>query len=492
MKQRNRKLRRPKSRSQRVRKTLTELITRLREERTVENLIKSLETALKLEYSTIPPYLCAWWSISGPYSYAATSIREHIAEEEMLHMGLVCNLLVALGADPDLTSTDAQPEYPGQLPGGIPVYDVALQRYSRPALEKFLQIEYPKEGPITDIAGVPEEIEPPEPPEGDGSNTIGQFYEEIWQTFKDLESTLTLQQERQLQWNTGFESSQEGPGVFVITQIDSTEGKNSVEEAIGLITRQGEGSTESPADMSPSDLSHYYRFLELYYEKRITETEPGSGDFEYSGDISQPTTVRPMAVVPSDGYNPQPGSENEELWIKMAEFDRTYTQMLLQIEAAWSSDFEGDNNDRIRQLDEAIKTMFRLGNEAIYLMEQPLPGGSGLNYGPCFRVVDVEIPDVPTLDYLNSLVEDPTWEDNIQYFFTAGDTRCMVGYNRNEYNLSEFELVSRNAGRIHTKVNLPDGDSGLMPQGGPRWDQNRIDTFENWKNNGTPFSSSES
>jgi hypothetical protein len=58
----------------------------------IDWLKATLQSAIELEFATIPPYLCAYWSIKSGINPAALLIRT-IAFEEMLHFGLACNLL---------------------------------------------------------------------------------------------------------------------------------------------------------------------------------------------------------------------------------------------------------------------------------------------------------------------------------------------------------------------------------------------------------------
>jgi hypothetical protein len=51
----------------------------------------SLLTAIQLEFSTIPPYLCAQWSINSDPSDVAGKIQG-VVVQEMLHFGLACNM----------------------------------------------------------------------------------------------------------------------------------------------------------------------------------------------------------------------------------------------------------------------------------------------------------------------------------------------------------------------------------------------------------------
>ena len=76
-----------------------------------------LQAAVQLEMATIPPYLCAMWSIKDPAD-PVRAIRD-IVLEEMSHMGTACNVLTAIGGTPRLNTADVVPTYPGPLPGGV-------------------------------------------------------------------------------------------------------------------------------------------------------------------------------------------------------------------------------------------------------------------------------------------------------------------------------------------------------------------------------------
>jgi hypothetical protein len=84
-------------------------------ERSPDWLKQALQVAVRLEFATIPPYLCAMWSIKSEGGPVYDSIRE-IVIEEMLHMGLVCNLLTTFGDTPRIW-----PEAPPSIPHRSPV-----------------------------------------------------------------------------------------------------------------------------------------------------------------------------------------------------------------------------------------------------------------------------------------------------------------------------------------------------------------------------------
>ena len=60
-----------------------------------------LQTAMQLEFSTIPPYLCAQWSINSDPNGVADMIGE-IAVQEMYHFALEDNMLTAIGGVPSI------------------------------------------------------------------------------------------------------------------------------------------------------------------------------------------------------------------------------------------------------------------------------------------------------------------------------------------------------------------------------------------------------
>lgn len=78
-------------------------------------LRQALQVAVELELATIPPYLCAWWSVRDRSDTVANLIRG-IVTDEMFHMGLACNMLVAVGGRPRIASVT--PEYPAPCPAG--------------------------------------------------------------------------------------------------------------------------------------------------------------------------------------------------------------------------------------------------------------------------------------------------------------------------------------------------------------------------------------
>lgn len=308
-------------------------------------LRNALQIAIQLELATLPPYLTARWTIKDSSDPVAESILE-VRGEEMLHLGLACNMLVAVDGTPLLADESVVPKYPGPLPGGVrPGLVVTLRKLDRAQAGVFMEIEYPQTGPIALVAAPPE--------------TIGAFYEAILTAFQNLNPT--LQTSRQIAKTFGFGQ------LFKIDSLDK------VKEAIGIITLQGEGSAMSPEE-SEGDLSHYYQFGEIFHEKRFVKDE--SGNWGYNGPDLPSPEVHDMADIPPGGYQPSQVPDMN-VWDKIQRFDQTYSDMLRLLQETWT-------HGTPATLGQAVSKMFMMGTLGEELVTLPRPDGPG-NYGPCFR-----------------------------------------------------------------------------------------------------------
>lgn len=302
----------------------------------------ALQVAVELELATIPPYLCGWWSVRDRTSEAALLIRR-IIDDEMYHMGIVCNLLAAVGGRPQIKK--AAPNYPGPLPGGVRagviVYLSGLTRSS--VHDVMMAIEAP-EHPVAMAEG-----RTPSP-------TIGAFYGELLRAFQIVQPALTL--DGQLSAHIGHD-----PLAPVATLDD-------VEKSIDIVREQGEGTSSSPDDAFGDDYpAHYYAFGEIYHGRRLQQVDD---TWAFTGDPIPFPDVRPMARVPRGGWK-SPSPEVAQL---LATFDSTYHDVLSFLEAAWSG-------GGASSLNAAVHSMFGLQATALQLMETPLPDRPG-NYGPQF------------------------------------------------------------------------------------------------------------
>lgn len=146
----------------------------------LDDLKGALQLAMRLEFVTIPPYLCAQWSVKDDPD-RTEGVLHRIVSQEMNHFALAGNLLAAIGGRPSIARPDFLPTYPAdELPGGIPQQlPVDLKPLVKNQLAVFMQIEYPEFPPIALVRGRP-------------PATIGAFYDTIIQTFQKLEPAIDL------------------------------------------------------------------------------------------------------------------------------------------------------------------------------------------------------------------------------------------------------------------------------------------------------------
>jgi hypothetical protein len=327
-------------------RTIGELTRVLTTQPDLASLQESLQSAIHLEWSTLPPYLCGLWSITDPTGPVYDLVNS-VVLEEMLHLGLACNMLTTIGGTPSFTDAGSVPSYPGPLPGGVrPELTVYLAGLSMDYVnDVYMQIEYPEHP----FALATAQTYP----------TIGAFYDALLSAFQTLQPTITG--ERQLTASFDVNDSTEN-----LTAIQTM---SDVAQAITLIKEQGEGTSQSPDAVDfGGELAHYYRFKEIYEGFTLIETSPGT--WEYKGAPIPFPAVYPVAKVPAGGY---PGVA------QVQQFDQQYTALITGLQAAWANGDAGKLND-------AIGVMFQLAPLAQTLMQTPLPGGGG-NYAPDFQLI---------------------------------------------------------------------------------------------------------
>src|SRR3954454_4594002 len=123
-----------------------------------DGLIYTLGKAAELEHLVVCMYLFAAFSLKRDTSEGLTAeqaaltsawYRElmHIAEQEMLHLALVQNLLTSVGAGPHL----ARPNFPVP-PRAFPArIQIVLMTFGEEALRHFAFLERPEGEPLEDI-----------------------------------------------------------------------------------------------------------------------------------------------------------------------------------------------------------------------------------------------------------------------------------------------------------------------------------------------------
>ena len=316
----------------RFRRTLRQIV-----ESGISNLAELQEAllmAIQLEFSTIPPYLCAQWSINNDPS-DVNSMIQGIVVQEMLHFGLACNMYTATGGSlkGQIATPGFVPTYPTNgLPGGVhPGLVVSLQPISSPVLQTFMSIEFPDVTPVVQQPKTPPPPTPPTPP------TIGQFYDTLSAGFKTVFPSGSLPNnpsKNQVVTTVGPDQ------LFAINTV--ADALNAIQE----ITDQGEGSSTSPdqGTFDPNELAHYYTFAQVYFGAMVA---PVGNGFQYSGAaVTMPTAFNFAAQTPN--------ASDQQAFIS------TFTTLLTQLEASWTSG---------QSIGAAIGTMFTLEDDGVSLIQ---------------------------------------------------------------------------------------------------------------------------
>ncbi len=261
----------------------------------VECLKQALQLALRLEFSTIPPYLCAEWSINteNDPDHLAGLIKK-IVIQEMNHFALAGNILAAIRGKPSVGNSNFLVNYPtNTLPGNIKLKNpVDLAPYSKSQMEIFMEIEYPQFPPVA-VADV--------------TPTIGDFYDIIKEALFNLKAQINIDS------NAFFVPVRGAPRI------------SSVEDAaltIDIIKREGEGAPGNPYQgPSGSVIAHYYTFKEMALSKKLQRSADGT--WGYNGpDIRTPQIFQFSASDPRDA--------------KSIDFNRKLTLLLEHLEDVWT------------------------------------------------------------------------------------------------------------------------------------------------------------
>jgi rubrerythrin len=308
--------------------------------------------AIEVELSTIPLYLYALYSIEDPSSDAALLIRS-VAAEEMLHVALATNLLLALGGEPRFTDPAIVPRYP------------SVMKHHRPELRLDLapcSVEH-----VRDVFMV---IERPEvhqaPPQPDEYETLGQFYHALELAIHAMAPTHDLfgnpQRVRQLadpSFYTPVEfDAEDSGGLMLIDDADSAAA------AIEVIVHQGEGlSEERWADPSHQELTHYHKY------KLIAD-----------GTVPLPH-VSPAPTNPQTADYPPPIRPVSDL------FNALYRTVFVTMDRLFSD--EPDKADGILTLYRTMSDL--MAPLARYLLREPI--GQGLVAAPTFEVFELSADD---------------------------------------------------------------------------------------------------
>lgn len=328
---------------------------------TPQQLREHLEWAIKVELTTIPPYLYAFYSMKDKKSEAAELIMS-VAIEEMLHVALASNLLISVGGQPRFYRKDLMPVYPGPLPHHVPGFIVNLEKCTREQIVKcFMAIEVPSEVEV---------------PEDDNFESIGQFYLAIEQAFQRLDESGTLfdANEPAKQWVAGqYEKSKyiadDSGGLVLVEDLESAN------LALSYIVNQGEGIRHDHyADPAQQELAHYYKF------EQIASGRSPIGE------------ILPLVRNPKTSEMTSPAKEISQL------FNASYCYFLTVMEELYTPT---DEKGKMAYVMKIYGIMERLmGPVARCLVQIPYRNDTKENAGPTFEFYEFSDEKVQTLKEL--------------------------------------------------------------------------------------------
>jgi len=337
--------------------------------RDINSLRNHLQWAIQIEHATLPPYLCALYSIKDGHNKAASEILCSIFMEEMLHMTLAANILNAIGGSPQFDKPDFIATYPAYLPHSDRSFQVPLAKFSKPVIDTMMKFERPEaEGA---------------PPEDDNYETLGQFYEAIENGLMQLSKELGHERlfcgdpSRQIR-DESF--SYRGSGrIIPVTDL------GSALEALEEIVEQGEGlnhgsiwdGDQNMFHSEREEVGHYFRLNQIhsgrYYQPGDTPQSGPTGE-RFAVDWDAVYDMRPN---PRSGDYPV-GSDVE---IAMSRFNKAYSDILGIMQRAF--------NGEPAKLSASIGAMMELKNLAVDLMKLPSRDGQTC-VGPSFDYIAPE------------------------------------------------------------------------------------------------------
>jgi hypothetical protein len=342
----------------------------------VARLRELLQAAVTLELSTIPPYLCALYSMHPKGNDEAKLVIRSVVVEEMLHMVLAANVLNAIGGRPLVAGADHAPRYPHELPDGV-VLD--LLPFSPQAVDAFLKVENPGhsdhgahngDDPLLAGRRHPHHISKAVATTT-GPTTIGEFYAEIGalldQTAGETGEAALFSGDPARQVTREYYYAGGGASITV-DDLGSAHG------ALAEIVEQGEGDMHSMYD-DDGDLAHYFRFQQLKYGRAYLPSDdagvPTGPPVSVDYAASYPMLVNPRG---SDYADPELRAVSDTA-------NRAWSELLVQLERAF--------NGEPAELLPAVHSMFKLRDATLVLLANPVADHPGRHAGPTFEWLEL-------------------------------------------------------------------------------------------------------
>jgi rubrerythrin len=326
------------------------------------DLFELLQGAIRLEHATIPPYLTAAYSIKTGINNEVRNTIVNIAEEEMLHMAIVANVLNAIGGKPEMDKPEFIPTYPGPLPMNIGHgFKVGISKCSKELVKNvFMKIEEPEHPihfPENVLLAAKATLE---------FSTIGTFYSAVIEKLGELGDVIFVgDPARQVANVPGFPSGQ----LFPITNSETAS------RALMQIVKEGEGTTTIPFD-DENEPAHYYRFEEILRGRKLVKDATAEKGYSYTGGVVQ-FNADEVYDAPDDTKAQDYAEGTEERRLVDA-FNLAYSDVLRALQKA----FDGQP----QLIGQAIVAMIRLRPAARAVLTRTNPA-SGRQCGLTFQYV---------------------------------------------------------------------------------------------------------
>lgn len=320
-----------------------------------KTLLDSLREAMRLEASTIPPYLVAAWSLKYDQHESLADRKNKyvqdvimsVAKEEMLHMMAVANIIAAMGENPQINSKDVVLNWgTDKLPiGGVLI--PSLEPFTEDVLEDlFMEIEKPLDPKHYRTR----KRKLPTPAAAFALDrqyaTIGQFYDAIIDLINALPDDI-FKNEQYYQIDFSRDSR---IGTIDHKPIKSFTVRNS-KQAINIlewIVDQGEGTKKDP--MTDNDEpAHYFRFAGILMKGELIAVPKEEDPLGYVYDqVKHPIDCDYSAVYQFE-KNPKMSQfdESSEHYQKLKKFNEIYMEMFELLQNSYETKQNFDLADSI-------------------------------------------------------------------------------------------------------------------------------------------------
>lgn len=348
-------------------------------------LIYLLTEAAELEHEILCCYLFASFSMKADTSEGVTpeqlasiqrwrDLLRGIAVQEMIHFATACNLLTAIGGEPQLR----RPNLPTGSRAYPPRFQLRLMPFSLDAVGQFVSLEQPEaiweaaqQGEFRATAVPLDRLSDIFSSERNFA-TVGELYRGIQDGFSYLaqklgEATLFVAPRETQTAQEYFQM----PGLLAVYDLESALA------AINVIVEQGEGASADAED------SHYKRFLSIQQEYReALERDP-------LFTAARPVVTSPYAMIPTDlAPDAEVTLVDDPVSINLCQlFDGCY-ELMLQVIGRLFAHGDESPDTLSAYADIGVSLMFdAIDPLGCAITRMPAgPSHPGMNAGPSFRL----------------------------------------------------------------------------------------------------------